>query len=335
VKRFSSIDAMKVVAAFLVMTIHVPFPGVIGEIVKVIARIAVPFFFVVSGFFLYSIDKNEINIKTIHSIKNALVLVVTANVAYFLWEIVKTILVKESIYFYISNTFTIKNAVMFFIFNDSPVGEHLWYLSAYLYALLIFYLLNKYSLTKYSYFFIPLLLIIDLVFGKYSLLIWYQNFNQVFMRNFLFNGLPYILLGNWLRGILETRTIKISNSLLLVGIMLFSLTSLLEKYFLVINNLDTAREHYLSTAIIVLCLFTYLAKNPSIFKDRLIEKIGRENSLHLYIIHFAIAQIVLTVIARFGKIQNILSYLAVIIVFFISLFISIIYNKSKKLLQER
>ncbi|MFV8815028.1 acyltransferase family protein [Aerococcus urinaeequi] len=49
--RYSSLDGMKTIAAFLVICIHIPFPGEVGQIITAIARIAVPFFFMVSGFF--------------------------------------------------------------------------------------------------------------------------------------------------------------------------------------------------------------------------------------------------------------------------------------------
>ena len=42
------INIMKALAAFLVVFIHVPFPGLAGSIVTAIARISVPFFFWVS-----------------------------------------------------------------------------------------------------------------------------------------------------------------------------------------------------------------------------------------------------------------------------------------------
>lgn len=41
----------------------------------------------------------------------------------------------------------------------------------------------------------PCLLIIDLMFGKYSLLLWEQEFSYIHLRNFLFMGLPYFGLG--------------------------------------------------------------------------------------------------------------------------------------------
>ena len=51
--RNKSLDAAKAIAAFLVVFIHISFPGMTGRIIKTLARSAVPFFFMVSGFFCY------------------------------------------------------------------------------------------------------------------------------------------------------------------------------------------------------------------------------------------------------------------------------------------
>lgn len=58
-KRSASIDALKIIMAFLVVCLHMPFPGRLGILVNVIARIAVPCFFVISGFFSYKFHSTE------------------------------------------------------------------------------------------------------------------------------------------------------------------------------------------------------------------------------------------------------------------------------------
>lgn len=42
--RYNSIDAMRLIAAILVVSLHVPFSPIIGKFTSDIARIAVPFF---------------------------------------------------------------------------------------------------------------------------------------------------------------------------------------------------------------------------------------------------------------------------------------------------
>ena len=54
VQRNQNIDFFKGIACILIVFIHAPFPEFFGDyIIKPIARFAVPFFFMVSGYFLY------------------------------------------------------------------------------------------------------------------------------------------------------------------------------------------------------------------------------------------------------------------------------------------
>ena len=57
IMRNKSLDAGKAMAAFGVVFIHVSFPGQTGQIIKALARSAVPFFFMVSGYFCYYIEE--------------------------------------------------------------------------------------------------------------------------------------------------------------------------------------------------------------------------------------------------------------------------------------
>lgn len=87
----------------------------------------------------------------------------------------------------------------FIIFNDNPFGFHLWYLEAYLYVLIIMMVVDKYKLWSRMLWCIPFLLFGDLLFGKYSILQLNKELPYICVRNFLFIGIPYFLLGVWLK----------------------------------------------------------------------------------------------------------------------------------------
>lgn len=42
--RYDGFDILKCVCSFLVICIHIPFPGILGEYIKSLSRIAVPVF---------------------------------------------------------------------------------------------------------------------------------------------------------------------------------------------------------------------------------------------------------------------------------------------------
>ena len=72
ISRNHTLDVIKLAAAFLVVFIHVPFRGIAGETVKLFSRVAVPVFFMTSGYFAYNNDSKTI-IRKIRKITGILI----------------------------------------------------------------------------------------------------------------------------------------------------------------------------------------------------------------------------------------------------------------------
>ena len=49
--RADNIDILKALCAFLIVCIHVPFPGKVGAYFTTLTRVAVPVFFMITGYF--------------------------------------------------------------------------------------------------------------------------------------------------------------------------------------------------------------------------------------------------------------------------------------------
>ena len=58
IKRFNGLDILKAICAFLVVFIHVPIQGFMKEYLVALCRIAVPIFFMITGYF-WSNDLNK------------------------------------------------------------------------------------------------------------------------------------------------------------------------------------------------------------------------------------------------------------------------------------
>lgn len=86
--RYNSIDAMRLIAAILVVSLHVPFSPIIGKFTSDIARIAVPFFLMCSGFFLYSTSPKVFKDNSLKSIKKAIYLLVTGTFIYLFTDFI-------------------------------------------------------------------------------------------------------------------------------------------------------------------------------------------------------------------------------------------------------
>lgn len=189
-ERNHVIDLLKFTCAILVVFLHTK--SAYHDALTPITRCAVPCFFMISGYLLfngYNIGKERLKKNTINILK----LTIWSTL---LFAIVREFLSLKDGVLYLP---TSKQWSDFLLFNQNPFVFHLWYLSAYLYVLLIVSIFDKYNKWQILFYFIPVLLLGDLILGKYSLVLLNKEFPYVWVRNFLFVGLPYFSLGAWIK----------------------------------------------------------------------------------------------------------------------------------------
>lgn len=183
--------------------------------------------------------------------------------------------------------------------------------------------------SKKIYYLVPFLLITDLIFGKYSLLLWGQSFPIFFVRNFLFVGLPYFLIGD----ILFKKQIKPKSNILVLFILIFTLTTLSERYILSSMNLNSSRDHYASTTFLAIFLFLYFAKleiNMQNKVNKLSCFIGSKITLGVYIIHpifIEIMNILTHLMINKSSVLLIYNYLEPIFIYLLSITFVYIFSK--------
>lgn len=333
IKRYFYIDILKFICAFLVICIHAPFLGTVGQYIIAISRCAVPIFFMISGYFNASKNSKKNYRK---QIKKLLILLIYANIIYFLFDLAKAIF-NQSVENFIIETINLKNLFKFIVFNESPFSAHLWYLSAILYVTIIDNIVENKKLKKYVYNIIPILLIVDLIFGKYSILIFGREFSYILVRNFIFVGLPYYYIGSFIRENQTNIFEKIKSKKLTIYIMLFVITTIIERYILIKINCNPTRDHYISTTFLAVFLFiSFLKKDmakyaySNLLVKKMLEKIqliGQKYSLNIYIFH----PIILAFISHIT-----ISNLTPIITFVISIIFSMLLQEvNNKILSLR
>lgn len=328
--RNSGLDILKAICAFMIVAIHAPFEGALGEYFIALSRIAVPVFFMISGYFFLPGYENN---KTAKSLKKLLKLFITANFLFMLFGFAMAFLKGSPEEFY--GLFTIKNMLDFILFNSSPFYGHLWYLGAIIYTVLIYYFAFKGGKEKYIYRLIPLLLLSDLIFGKYSLLIFGREFPTVYIRNFIFVGVPYFGLGVLIFKNNEKLKNISKNKLIIFTIMLIAL-NILERYMLVAFNVNAVRDHYIMStilAVIVFVMFIKLYEGKNLNKLELfMAKTGREYSTDIYIFH-PIFIVILFFASKVVGVYDIYKYIAPIAVYIVSVIfssvLSLILRKKK------
>lgn len=86
--RNRTLDMVKAISAYAVVLLHVHFPGNAGIIANVLARFAVPVFFMVSGYFCFRGDDTEF-VRTGKKIRHVLKLMLVAFPVCCLWELIQ------------------------------------------------------------------------------------------------------------------------------------------------------------------------------------------------------------------------------------------------------
>ncbi len=310
------------------MRIHAPFPGGVGQYFVALTRIAVPIFFMITGFFYDNTVQRD---RVAKQIKKIFVLLLQANLLYFLWKLFLAMLGSGS-NDYIETTFTIKALLKFAFLNESPFNGHLWYLGAILYVLIIVALVDRCNGRNLLYAIMPLLLIGDLILGKYSILILGREFPYIIVRNFLFVGLPYFYIGALLyehrNGIAEVFNHKRTHLLFTVAV--FAVTSLLERFILVAYALNATRDHYVSTTFLAIAVFIFfMIKGKRLSKGgQLLSVIGKNDSTWVYIIHPIFVTVLFKVSSKIGLAKE-YGIIQPIIVFIISIMAVEIFRKIK------
>lgn len=276
-KRLYNIDSLKFLCAILVIFIHVSTPY--QKYILPLTRCAVPCFFIISGYFIYSENKLKLEEHIIRSIKKIFKIFIWST---SLFALVKFLFAFKNNDFDFLQLSTLRN---FILFNENPFGGHLWYINAYLYTLVIISFFVKRSLLTYIYWIIPFLLLMDLCLGKYSLVLWNKEFPYIVVRNFLCVGIPYFAIGMLLKHFKEPiLKFKYLQPYCFLGVIIFSITTIMEHQILVEIHKNAARDHYISSIFLAIALFLFFLSIQS-NKNNLISLWGEKYSLYIYLFH--------------------------------------------------
>ncbi|MBQ8270610.1 MAG: acyltransferase [Bacteroidaceae bacterium] len=273
--RNYSIDTLKALCAICVIYIHSPQIEELRHFTNPLIKCAVPIFFIISGYFTFG--KNDIGATLRKRIISTLKIFGWGFAVYLLHIIVK--------YGFKPLGFVLNDilSVEYLIFNVVPYAAHLWYIMAYIYLLVIILGIEKFNLHRLLFGIAPLLLVTGLVFGTYSEMLLGCNTEIYITRNFLFTGLPYFTMGLFIKrmqGYIISRT---GLCVAAVAGVISYLLGMAESSVPQLSNGDV----YASTAILAPALLI-LFLNIKQTKDNLFSKMGREDSLYIYILHFLI-----------------------------------------------
>lgn len=188
------LNCEKGIACLLVIILHCEFPTYIGSIINIVARIGVPLFFLISGFFLCSTDRNKVAIRLPIKIKKTFQLVLIYYAINIFYELIVTCIVsgKQTFLQLITKIFSVNNLLDAILWNRTIVGIGGWFLPALLFCYMIMWVVNKYNAYQKAYkMIVPLFVLYFIISRGTALPVWYS-------RNYLFDGLPFLFTGHYL-----------------------------------------------------------------------------------------------------------------------------------------
>lgn len=191
--RNVSLDLVKLIAAFAVICIHYMFSGQWGVQIKAVARFAVPFFFMVSGFYSYNDNSGTLLKKAWNIVK----IYLWSFLLYFVYGAVREMAYGNSsgILDYIGTYFKPKTIFDFLLHNTTISAVHLWFLPALTYCYLLYLLVKKAKISDRILFVGAGVLLLVRLFAGELLGALGNPADLDFFPNFLFIGFPFFVFG--------------------------------------------------------------------------------------------------------------------------------------------
>ncbi len=267
------IDFIKGIACFFVVFMHCEFPGRFGTVVQAVSRFCVPFFFMVSGYFSYSEGEFKARKKIGHIVK----LTLLASIFYLL------VAISDHFGFGRRLSFSAKDVLDWLLFNKPfIISGHLWFLFALLYDYVLYAFVVRYHLHRTSYWLIPVLLATYIILAQGAHL-YEVKIPNMYYRNFLIEGFPLFMLGNFLRRYEARVKIIFNDKILCVVLVLSTVACLAERCLL-------GRDFGINVFTLpqLVSIFILAMRHETEFEKHPLRYIGAKLSMYVYIIHIFI-----------------------------------------------
>lgn len=297
--RNNTIDGFRLIAALLVVCIHAGIP-ILGSMLTPFYKTAVPFFFLISGFYLYDADSDKMNRKIIKSMKRIVSIWFQATVIY---AIVTYVCFPEDWL----NQGRLFLSVKFWLLNIAPFNSVLWYLLAYLYALLLIFGLNKLiGFNKlggriFAIWVVPCL-IINYCMGEFNSFLSLGVMDWTYKSNFVTMGLPIVMIGIACSKY-QPYLPKLTGCKYIFWLAVLYFVAIVQWYIIkrITNESVSANLFLGSTLPMVILTLSYSLCKPNLFGEFL-PKWGRLYSLDIYVYHIMFLWPVLLLVRTYPSI---------------------------------
>ena len=290
------IDILKGISCIIVVCLHCPFPGLLGEGIIYGLRFSVPIFFMISGYFSYSKSEKWIINKAFYILR----LLVFTELFYGIWEIIQECILRGNKFQTVITDNILNKNVIQIIFCGTFFNGTLWYLYAMFWTWIIIWFFRKKGWLNKAFLLIPLLLFIQILGRLYIQNNYDINKYVILFRNAFTFGLPFALLGIWMAGN-QDKLLKNISSLCNWGIIISGFLLIVVEFLVVGQYMDT----HISTVIISFGLFLYaIRQKGEVHKCfRILLRIGSVWYVWIYLLHIFVSGVLRELYGRF-QIEN-------------------------------
>lgn len=298
--RNLAIDILRIILAVLVVYLHidnllylrsglsVPATTVDNYII-VLARLAVPMFFTISGYYFFKGNQNKEYASAIKNIKHLLWILMGGLVLYFLGSLIlngingtlETVTSRNLFYFaFLDRTQVITNAGL------------LWFILALIFCYGIYYIFPRFCKKKYLYLIAAILWCLAICKGSVYGGTVMEKWPAIVQQSYIGLGLPYFTLGYLIHSCSDKISAILNNKLLIKTFILSIALYLIEQTIFLANHQfnATAIENPITLPLLVACILIIAIRHPGKSMPRL-SSFAAKYSLYIYITHFLVAMI--------------------------------------------
>lgn len=311
--RLDSIDALRLLASFLIVVLHWTTDNVFGQGLHLLAKNAVPVFFIISGFFVPLLCiKGKIRKQQRKILNLTLLSLLLYLVIYFIQS-------PSGLIINLWNVFDYKKLIVLLITNRTShfEGGHLWFLLALLYDLVLLGEFYKRRYCKYVWVLIFMLFLANFVIANRV----YASASYMY-RNFLFTGLPYMCVGGVIFFYREALSRIVHANVILPILLIISLAMLVAEIWIYgVFGLPIHRDHYVSIIFSSIIIVLWVINNPTFMAGTFIPEWGRKYAVYIYVFHWFFLRLLYQVLPNSVHTSIILPITA----FLLSLVMSMLY----------
>lgn len=317
-EKIKSLFALKAICAFFVIIIHFPFIGKVY--LDPITKISVPIFYMITGYFLFAQINESSKYKLYKAIKKTFYLILTSNLVYLIYNIL-TNNTKSTFQW---------NEFFRFIFIGDNISGHLYFLTSYIWGIILLALFPISTLKKYLPW-LSLLILGNLLFGRYIFIkkdflpenININNIPLGLKNNAIFLAIPCFSMGYIARKLQQKMSFKITSYLFIIFIILIYSEFFFLRYFLNTNSISAFLAVTFPLSIITLLLFIKLNSKQFLLFN-LGSLIGNKYSSDIYLWHPIIGNLIFPFITFLKPFMAIVIYTLCIL---LSHIINLVKNK--------